>query len=324
MGESSPKKSLILVESWLLRDILLLYSREGIMRRKKRMPIGAKIIIFAVVLGCVYGVWLFAGVFVADKVLEQETIWPEVSLEVPFGYVVSISEIENTRYLELVNREFGLAVEPDRSLLVDAWPDLPVRARYITLHISARNAVGELFDAARADNSIGTFFVSSGYRDFNTQQQLYNSGMDRNFVLPPGHSEHHTGLAVDILAVDIGQFELAHTAEGRWLTDNAYRFGLILRYPENKQDITGIAYEPWHFRYVGQPHAWFMWQNALVLEEYLEFLRQTGGYTIAFDGREYTVLWQTPIDGTLTIPQNANFSISSDNTGGFVITSFTD
>jgi D-alanyl-D-alanine carboxypeptidase len=199
---------------------------------------------------------------------------------------------------------------------------VPVSTRDVTLHISARTAVSELFDAARNDNSIGTFFVSSGYRDISTQDALYNGGMDRAFVLPPGHSEHHTGLGIDILAVEIGQFELANTPEGRWLADNSWKFGLILRYPENRPDITGIAFEPWHFRYVGQPHAWYMWEHDMVLEEYLEFLREKGGYTDTVNGREYTVLYQVPVDGILQIPQNYEFAVSSDNMGGYIITAW--
>jgi D-alanyl-D-alanine carboxypeptidase len=233
-----------------------------------------------------------------------------------------VSEITNTRYLELVNHKHGIGVKADSDLIVDAWPTVPVRTTDITLHISARAAVSKFFEAARNDNSIGTFFVSSGYRDIATQEQLYNSGMDRSLVLPPGHSEHHTGLGIDILAVGIGQFELGNSAEGLWLAENSWRFGLILRYPKNKENITGIAYEPWHFRYVGQPHAWYMWQNDMVLEEYIEFLRETGGYTTIFDGREYTILHQVPMNGMIYIPQNADFIVSSDNINGYIITSW--
>jgi D-alanyl-D-alanine carboxypeptidase len=182
--------------------------------------------------------------------------------------------------------------------------------------------VSALFEAARSDSAIGTFFVSSGYRDIHTQYTLYNSAMDRAFVLPPGHSEHHTGLGVDILAVEIGQFELANTAEGRWLADNSWRFGLILRYPENRQDITGVAHEPWHFRFVGQPHAWYMWENDMVLEEYLEFLQTTGGYTANVNERKYTVRHLAPVAGMLELPQNSEFSISSNNKGGYIVTTW--
>jgi D-alanyl-D-alanine carboxypeptidase len=234
---------------------------------------------------------------------------------------VHVSEITNTRYLELVNHEHGISVKPDSSLIVDAWPTVPVRARDVTIHTTALSAVEALFDEARNAN-VGTFFVSSGFRDIYLQEQLYNSGMDRSLVLPPGHSEHHTGLGIDILAVGVGQFDLGNSAEGRWLAENSWRFGLILRYPENRQSITGIAYEPWHFRYVGQLHAWYMWQNDMVLEEYIEYLRETGGFTANFDGREYTVLHQVPVNGMIYIPPNADFIVSSDNLGGYIITSW--
>jgi D-alanyl-D-alanine carboxypeptidase len=235
---------------------------------------------------------------------------------------IPISEITDTGYLKLVNREHRMSREPDRNLFVQAWPTVPVRATYITLHISALNAVSALFDVARNESSIGTLLVGSGYRNFSRQEQIYNNSTNRDFVLPPGHSEHHTGLGIDISAVGIGMFEIGNTAEGRWLADNSWKFGLILRYPENRKDVTGVAYEPWHFRYVGQPHAWYMWENDMVLEEYLEFLREIGENTATLNGREYTVLYQMPFNGMLQIPQNSEFTVSSDNIGGFIITSW--
>lgn len=88
----------------------------------------------------------------------------------------------------------------------------------------------------------------------------------------PGQSEHHTGLCVDFTAAEVnGQldrdFEL--TSAFAWLAENAYRFGFILRYPENRENITGYCYEPWHFRFVGREAATDIFLNSLTLEEYL-------------------------------------------------------
>ena len=94
----------------------------------------------------------------------------------------------------------------------------------------------------------------------------------------PGTSEHHTGLAADIVTPTHQTLdpEFADTAAGKWLQENAAEYGFILRYPEDKQDITKIIYESWHYRYVGVDHAKAITENELCLEEYLEILKEGG------------------------------------------------
>lgn len=227
----------------------------------------------------------------------------------------------NTRYLELINHNHRFGAEPNRDLIVSAWPTVAVRATDVTLHSTALEAVSEMFGAAVEDGTT-TLFVSSGYRNYYEQAEVYHSGIDRDMVLPPGYSEHHSGLGIDILALGVPQLEMADAPEGRWLAENSWRFGIILRYPEGREDITGIAHEHWHFRYVGQPHAWFMHYNDMVLEEYIQFLRETGGFAAAFEGREYLVRYQIPTSGRLHIPANINSVVSGDNAGGYIITSW--
>lgn len=117
----------------------------------------------------------------------------------------------------------------------------------------------------------------SAYRSYDYQNELYDElvklGKDTSYLAKPGESEHQTGLCVDIAAYQNGEYidvpkKLAD--EYKWLEDNADRFGFILRYPENKEHITGYPYEPWHFRYVGLKHAKKIKENNLTLEEYLE------------------------------------------------------
>ena len=205
--------------------------------------------------------------------------------------------------------------------MVSAWPTVPVGTQTITVHQTVLQAVTELFRSAR-EAGIDNLFISSGFRDYAEQQELYVNAADRSFVLPPGHSEHHTGLAVDILATGIRGADMSSSREGQWLVENAWQFGLILRYPNGKQHITGVAYEPWHFRYVGKPHAWYMHEHNLVLEEYIRFLQENGSYTTTLDGITYYVLYETPQNGMISIPENMNFRISGDNTGGYIITAW--
>lgn len=91
----------------------------------------------------------------------------------------------------------------------------------------------------------------------------------------PGESEHQTGLAVDLSTSEIdyrNSSDFADTAAGRWVAENAHKFGFILRFPEDKTDITGYSYEPWHIRYVGLTAAADIYEENLTLEEYLEQL----------------------------------------------------
>lgn len=117
----------------------------------------------------------------------------------------------------------------------------------------------------------------SAYRSYDYQKSLYEElvkkGNDPKYLAKPGESEHQTGLCVDIAAYQNGEYvddPNKLNKEYDWLEKNAHRFGFILRYPKNKECITGYPYEPWHFRYVGVEHAKVIKENNLTLEEYLE------------------------------------------------------
>ncbi|HDR5155677.1 TPA: M15 family metallopeptidase, partial [Bacillus anthracis] len=114
----------------------------------------------------------------------------------------------------------------------------------------------------------------STYRSYWSQNRLYwnyvsNYGQDPTdtFSAKPGFSEHQTGLCIDITNEE--NFLIQGTREGDWLAENSYRFGFIIRYPLGKEDITGIEYEPWHIRYVGEEAAKYIYENGITLEEYL-------------------------------------------------------
>jgi D-alanyl-D-alanine carboxypeptidase len=147
-----------------------------------------------------------------------------------------------------------------------------------------------MLSAARAQ---GLFpVICSAYRSIEYQQRLFNNqvhrqmsrGLDRQqaeveagkIVAYPGTSEHNLGLAVDIVSLDYQHLDeaQANTAEVKWLTQHCSEYGFILRYPKDKTDITGIVYEPWHFRYVGIDAAKAIMQSGYCLEEYLEFIRK--------------------------------------------------
>lgn len=109
------------------------------------------------------------------------------------------------------------------------------------------------------------YYLSLGY---NKEEAVKEAS---SWVAPPGTSEHHTGLALDIVTPKYQNLDhgYADTDAGKWLKDNAYKYGFILRYPKGKEDITEISFEPWHYRYVGIEHAKKIYESNLCLEEYL-------------------------------------------------------
>ena len=136
----------------------------------------------------------------------------------------------------------------------------------------------ESFNEMMADckaESGGTPLLISAYRSTSYQEQLYNSAQNKKDTARPGHSEHECGLAVDI--VDSSNQALTdeqeNTAVQKWLMANCQDYGFILRYPKDKEDVTEIIYEPWHYRYVGEEHAKEIMKSGVCLEEYIESLK---------------------------------------------------
>lgn len=153
--------------------------------------------------------------------------------------------------------------------------------RGMQLRSDAAEALAKMFKAAEADGY--TLYVKSAYRSYQTQNTMYKNRMakyhkDDGVVAYPGSSDHQTGLAVDILNHAWTQQagmrpEFSQTAEAKWMDKNCARFGFILRYMEDKSDVTGIIFEPWHFRYVGEEVAAYMMEKHISLEEFTEEYR---------------------------------------------------
>jgi D-alanyl-D-alanine carboxypeptidase len=130
--------------------------------------------------------------------------------------------------------------------------------------------------------------VCSAYRSIDYQRMLFDNEVSQGmalglskeqaaaevstFIAYPGTSEHNLGLAAGIVSLNYQLLDdnQAHTAEAKWLRAHCAEYGFILRYPQGKESVTGIIYEPWHFRYVGTPAAQHIMQRAICLEEYLE------------------------------------------------------
>lgn len=130
----------------------------------------------------------------------------------------------------------------------------------------------DLLAAAAASEGLN-IWLASGYRSYERQATIYQNylnwyGQEKTDTLSarPGHSEHQTGLAIDVNSVTDS---FANTPEAAWLAEHAHEYGFIIRYPKGKEHITGYKYEPWHIRYLGVETATAVYNSGLCLEEYL-------------------------------------------------------
>lgn len=115
-----------------------------------------------------------------------------------------------------------------------------------------------------------TLLVNSSYRTFSQQQKEYNASND-DYAAKPGYSEHQTGLALDIVTYDTIGNNFENTDEFKWLQENAHKYGFILRYPKDKEYLTGYHYESWHYRYLGIDLAAKVKESGLTYDEYYAY-----------------------------------------------------
>lgn len=134
-----------------------------------------------------------------------------------------------------------------------------------------QTALAEMQAAAKKDGL--SLYVVSGYRSYDYQGQLYNNYCKRDgkaaadrYSARPGYSEHQTGLAFDLNST---ADSFAYTPEAKWIAAHAQEYGFIVRYPKEKEAVTGYKYEPWHLRYLGKETAQAVYDSGLCLEEYL-------------------------------------------------------
>lgn len=178
----------------------------------------------------------------------------------------------------------------------------------------------------------------SGWRSNDEQQQIWDDSLAENglaftqtYVAVPGHSEHQTGLAIDLALkqknIDFICPDFPYEGICQKFRDMAPDYGFIERYPKGRENITGIGHEPWHFRYVGVPHAKIMTENGLVLEEYMDFIKNyeygSKPYILSVNGRKISVSYLplTNKNGTrLMIDDSFIYSISGNNFDGFIMT----
>lgn len=261
---------------------------------------------------------------------------------------VSMTEADlGTGELVLVNNmiKFRGSVNEEELLVVrdNKNSSYMVSDRNVKLLPSAMSALNEMlgdFFAATGNNGV---MARSGYRTVEYQQELYEDDLassgasSSTLVAMPGYSEHHTGLVVDFTTYNSqtdSYREFDGTGDFAWIMENCHRYGFINRYPEGKEKLTLIDNEPWHFRYVGIPHASIMKDYDFCLEEYIDFIKN---YTIdsgfllkdTDDGARYIVYYVPLSSGETTAVYHPKkhgsdefypYSISGNNVDGFIVT----
>lgn len=184
----------------------------------------------------------------------------------------------------------------------------------VNMNVCILDAYGEL-SAAVLEKTGDKLYISSGIRDRAKQQILYEE--DPETATVPGASEHETGLCMDVYVAGFAGDGFLKAEAGQFVNSHCHEYGFIIRYPSYGEDITGIRFEPWHIRYVGQPHADVIYNNKLTLEEYILGLNEG----ICYETERYFVIRQRSKDGMLLVPTGCeSYIISPDNTGCYIVT----
>jgi len=180
--------------------------------------------------------------------------------------------VESTRFygdVLLVNSDNRLPADYVPEGLVNLYEQrhsFRLAGSEIYLTYETYEAMERMFAAAEAADVNG-FIITSGYRDYQRQGEIF-AETEAGKAQEPGASEHQTGMAFDVTAENTNGFE--STKQYAWLCANAHKYGFIQRYPANKSHITGIAYEPWHYRYVGVDVAGRIHKTGMTLEEFVQ------------------------------------------------------
>lgn len=206
---------------------------------------------------------------------------PVVDKEVTSFTPAKEIDLEPSSITVFVNREYSLPKDYKPENLVTPNIEFNIKSydERTLMRKEAATAIEKLFAAAKKK---GLQLVGvSGYRSYDRQYQIFTKNLatkGREHTLKysaiPGTSEHQTGLVMDCSTKSM-HYDLSDkfydTPEGKWLAKNAYKYGFIIRYPKDKADITGYAYEPWHIRYVGRGLSYYLQENNLTLDEYYNY-----------------------------------------------------
>ena len=272
-----------------------------------------------------------------DKINTEEQAQPEIREQVepteggiPAGYMPATADM-GAGPLILVSNDHDYTFPASVELVVS----MEVRSaeKYLVRDFSIKQEkqASAVFDRMLCDFADATGHtdvnITSAYRSYEEQEDVFNSSAAANglehakrYVTHPGGSEHHTGLAADLNVYDVNTgvcYDFDGQGDYKWVYDHCADYGVILRYGTDKESITNIAPESWHFRYVGIPHAKYITENNLCLEEYIELMHSyTVQNPLSYEG--YTIYFCP--QNELLVPESGNYPVSGNNVDGFIVT----
>lgn len=191
--------------------------------------------------------------------------------------IEELNKIKNNPYMILVNKDNKLGEDhiPENLVKSDIEFQSHIETRQLDKKVS--DFAKEMFKVAAKEGI--TLLGASGYRSYNIQKNMFDKRVKEigetkaaEYLAPPGSSEHQTGFALDILSEDHNSLnsKFEKTKAFKWLRENSYKYGFILRYPKDKEEVTKFKYEPWHYRYIeDKKAAEYIMANGISLEEYI-------------------------------------------------------
>ena len=236
--------------------------------------------------------------------------------------------------LQLINEDHLYSFK-EESLLDDLYSNKPSLKSYqlkdssLRLRYDVIKALNTMMDEFYTETGYKYVNVSSAYRSFDKQKELHEGNPDTYDI--PGASDYHSGATFRFTGYNFESgksVSLDNAPETKWIKENMHKYGFILRSPSSKKNIVGYT-TSWQIRYVGIPHAEYMYANDLCLEEYLEKLASEFTYSNphliieASDGNTYEIYYVKGVsEGTfrLPVPTELPYTVSGDNKGGFIVT----
>lgn len=305
-------------------------------RRRKRRYRGRlrpQFIIFCLVVALLLGGMIFLLVRCSDRPDEPQDDpaaeqGEDPAPTIPAGYTLATADMGEGPLILVSNSHVYNFPDVNMVVSLEAQEGSDYLIRDYT--IMQEEEAFAAFDAMLTDFAAATGLtnvnITSAFRSYDEQQNIFNNSAAANglehakkYVTNPGHSEHHTGLAVDLNVRDSNGAWYDFNGEGeyKWIYDHCKEYGIILRYSLDKEYLTNISAESWHFRYVGVPHAAYMKENLLCLEEYIDLLRSyTVDKPLEYDG--YTIYF-CPKDA-LYVPPAGDYTVSGNNVDGYIVT----
>ena len=258
-----------------------------------------------------------------------------------FGAMTEVSK-ENSQIdygdLILVNYQYPCVYEEPQltAMLENSAYNYTVADYDVKINTSVFDYADKLLgDFETQNGGSSDILVACAYRSRQLQTELYNDKLEADgkeeadkWIAKPGYSEHQSGYSMDLsVMIDGVTYDYDGAGDEKWINDNCYKYGFIVRYPEDRSETTKIEHEPWHFRYVGVPHAEYIFKNNLCFEDYIELLHgktaeqplvidsESGKYAVYYCAKD--ALSQST---AVPVPSSLEYTVSGDNIGGFIVT----